>query len=110
MAQDITPTKADRAEPEEHPSEVHLEVHPFVSLLVARMESHPEEFFFYDPTKSVLSTNTNTNKVLSQVNLTYQRTIALWNRKEKRLYNVALRKVRMMEAERRLMAVLLADK
>ena len=110
MANDITPTKADRVEPEEHPHEAHLEVHPFVELLLARMESHPEEFFFYDPTKNVLSVGTNSNKVLSQVNMTYQRTIALWNRKEKRLYNIALRKVRMMEAERRLMAVLLADK
>jgi hypothetical protein len=39
-----------------------------------------------------------------------EHTKALWNRKEKRLYNLALRKVRLEEAHIRLMDALLKEK
>jgi hypothetical protein len=86
---------------EEHPSEEHLEVHPAIALLIARMESNPEEFYkHYAGAKPV--------KMQQLFNTTFEPTKNLWNRKEKRLYNLALRKVRLDEAHQRLMAALLS--
>lgn len=109
MSDSLTPTKADLV-PDTHPGDEHLEVHPAVALIIRRMESHPEEFFIYDYSRSPTSTSMNNNRVLSETRTVYDKTKALWNRKEKRLYNQTLRNVRLMEAERRLMAALLAGK
>jgi hypothetical protein len=89
----------------EYPSEQGMEVHPVVQLIIARMESNPQEFYRYRPGQTGTAAN---NTVLTPVvTQTLEHTKALWNRKEKRLYNMALRKVRMQEAHERLMAVLL---
>lgn len=86
-----------------------LEVHPMVELLLTRMEHHPEEFYFYDPScKANLTPLTNARS--TQITRVFEPSMKMWNRKEKRLYNLALRKVRMSEAHVRLMAILLADK
>lgn len=101
----MTPSKLDTFD--EHPSEVELEVHPLITLVVARMESNPKEFYRFDPTRTGCSTNPNTTKVGAQTKQILEGTKALWNRKEKRLYNIALRKVLLGEAHERLMATLL---
>lgn len=93
---------------DEHPGEEHLEVHPLIELLVARMESNPKEFYRFDSSRGPQSTHPNNNRVTTMCNQTLEGTKALWNRKEKRIYNVALRKVRMAEAHERLMATLLS--
>jgi hypothetical protein len=89
---------------EEHPSEEHLEVHPAIELLIARMESNPKEFYKYRAANSPHPNNTN---MQSMFNTTFEQTKSLWNRKEKRLYNLAFRKIRLDEAHERLMAALL---
>jgi hypothetical protein len=88
---------------DEHPSEEHLEVHPAIALLIARMESHPKEFYKH-------ATRHGASNMQTLFNNTFEPTKSLWNRKEKRLYNIALRKVRLDEAHQRLMATLLIDK
>lgn len=93
---------------DEKASEEGLEVHPLIELLIARMESNPQEFYRFDPTRSFGSTMPNNTKMTTPVSLTIEHTKSLWNRKEKRLYNMALRKVRMQEAHERLMAAILA--
>lgn len=103
----LTPSKLDTLD--EHPTEEHMEVHPAVSLLIARMESNPQEFYRFDPSKLTMQA-TNPSKVMGTTNQIIGDTKSLWNRKEKRLYNIALRKVRMAEAHERLMAMLLAGK
>lgn len=93
-----------------HEHEEGLEVHPAVALLVARMESHPEEFYQYDkkrPTMRATGHITSPRSIIFTSVLNDTR--ALWNRKEKRLYNAALRKVRLAEAHARLMATLLSE-
>lgn len=92
---------------DEHPSEEHLEVHPAIELLIARMTSNPKEFYKYTQANSP---HNNNSKMQSLFNNTFEQTKALWNRKEKRLYNIAFRKVRLDEAHERLMAALLTDK
>ena len=104
----MTPSKLNDFD--EHPSEAEMEVHPMVSLLVARMESNPQEFYRYDPSRGPVNTAANGGRMATHINQTIEHTKALWNRKEKRLFNIALRKVRMGEAHERLMALLLADK
>jgi hypothetical protein len=86
---------------DEHPSEANLEVHPAIELLIARMESNPEEFYKHH-------NGAKASKMQTLFNTTFEPSKALWNRKEKRLYNLALRKVRLDEAHKRLMAALLA--
>jgi len=88
------------------PDEGTLEIHPVVALILARMESHPTEFYKYDPAR-LNATNTNPNPMGLRINQFLESTKPLWNREEKRLYNLALRKVRMGEAHERLMAILL---
>lgn len=90
---------------DEKDSEEGLEVHPMIDLLLARMESNPQEFYRFDPTRS--GTMPNNTKMTIHVGQTIEATKALWNRKEKRLYNMALRKVRLQEAHERLLAALL---
>ena len=103
----MNPAKLDGFE--EHPVEEYMEVHPLIELLVKRMESHPQEFYRYHPDqKSPTNTAPNNNKVNTVCGQTIEHTKALWNRKEKRLYNIALRKVRLQEAHERLMRALLA--
>lgn len=105
----MEPCKLDTLD--EHPSEQGLEVHPLVTLLVARMESHPQEFYVYDPSRiTTLAPMTNPSGRGNIAHRIIEPAKKLWNRKEKRLYNLALRKVRMGEAHERLMASLLADK
>ena len=102
----MTPSKIDTLE--EHEVEAEMEVHPAITLLIARMETHPKEFYRYAPNQSSpLNTNPNNNKVMQALSQTLEHTKSLWNRKEKRLYNIALRKVRMEEAHERLMRTLL---
>lgn len=91
---------------DEHPSEEHLEVHPAIALLIARMESNPREFY-KNPTGPE---KVAASKMLAMFNATFEPTKALWNRKEKRLYNIAFRKARLAEAHERLMAHLLSEK
>lgn len=88
----------------ERPEEAGMEVSPFVELLVARMKSHPKEFYNWGPPPG-MAPNPAINKALrAQV---VETTKALWNRKEKRLYNMALREVRLQEAYERLVTELL---
>ena len=96
---------------DEHPSEAGLEVHPVVALLLARMESHPQEFYRYsnDPRNSPRATNPNTSPMAQATSQMLEHTKSLWNRREKRLYNMALRKVRLEEAHMRMMRLLLGD-
>ena len=103
-----TPAKLDSLD--EHESEKGMEVHPAVSLVIARMESHPKEFYKYDPNRPAPATMINGNRMLTTLTQTLEHTKSLWNRKEKRLFNLALRKVRMQEAHERLMATLLDPK
>ena len=93
----MNPAKIDTSE--EHPSEEGMEVHPAIQLLIARMESHPEEFYN--------QSGTTRSTVRSAANQAIEHSKGLWNRKEKRLYNQALRKVRLEEAHQRLMQALL---
>lgn len=86
---------------DEHPAEEGMEVHPMVELLIARMESNPKDFY-------AGVAGHHRSKLSAQVSHVLDGTKALWNRKEKRLYNIALRKVRMQEAHERLMAAILA--
>jgi len=88
---------------DEHPSEEGLEVHPAIALLIARMESNPKDFYKH-------ATRHGASNMQTLYNNTFEPTKSLWNRKEKRLYNLAFRKVRLEEAHERLMAALLTDK
>lgn len=82
------------------------EVHPAITLLLARMESHPEEFYKYDSRNpKMFGNNPNTKGATLLANA--ENTKSVWNREEKRLFNLALRKVRMEELHKRLMAHLL---
>jgi hypothetical protein len=78
----IPPPKPEESLPDEH-----LEVHPAMELLLKRMESHPEGFFIKSQSASVPTRFWATIDSVKQH----------WNRKEKRLYNEALRKIRMAE-------------
>lgn len=83
-----------------------MEVSPFVELLVARMKSHPEEFYQWAPdAKHTLSPHPK--RSIGGMNQLIETTRALWNRKEKRMYNEALRELRMQEAYERLLHNLL---
>ena len=88
-----------------------LEIHPFVQLLVARMESHPHEFY---ASKRVGVHHTTRKPTYTMITSEFEgyvtRSEKFWNRAEKALYNKALRKVRMAEEHHRLMEALLADK
>ncbi len=101
----MQPAKLDTLD--EHPSEDGMEVHPLITLLIARMEANPKEFYRYNPA-NLTNTNPNNNRVYTVCGQTLENTKSLWNRKEKRLYNIALRKVRLEEAHERLMAAILA--
>ena len=103
--------------PEESWSEENLEVHPSVQLLVARMESNPEEF--YERTakatdssgitiRNALPTYPNPAWGMHKMHIDQVKTH--WNRKEKRLYNEALRKIRMEEYHQKLVAMLIEGK
>lgn len=100
----MNPAKIDAIE--EDDSEAGLEVHPAIQLIIARMESHPEDFFT-NKSKSAYVGGTNTPAFHVVASQMAEKSKALWNRKEKRLYNVALRKVRLEEAHRQLVAALL---
>lgn len=82
-----------------------LPVHPAIELLVARMKSNPKEFFKFDPNRSGVPTYPN--PMLTQISTQIDHTKALWNRKEKRLFNMALREARLEELHLRLMYILL---
>lgn len=103
----FNPAKLDTLE--EHPSEEDMEVHPAIQLLIARMESHPEEFYRWNPDPRASPTNTALNNAKTNVLCAQaiEHTKSLWNRKEKRLYNLVLRKVRLAEVHSRLMRALL---
>lgn len=88
-----------------------LEIHPLVQLLVARMESHPKEFYAHrrvgnSHNKSMPIYATMTSEFAGYVT----RSEKFWNRAEKALYHKTLRKVRMEEECDRLMEALLTDK
>jgi len=88
----ITPPKPEESWPDEH-----LEVHPAMELLLARMESNPEGFFTKSQSASV--------PVHFWAKIDNVKTH--WNRKEKRLYNEALRKIRMEEFHQEVMKSIL---
>jgi hypothetical protein len=88
----ISPPKPEESWPDDH-----LEVHPAMELLLARMESHPQEFYGKG----------NSSKWTHHAGA-MERSKTLWNRKEKRLFNEALRKVRMEEYHQGLMKIILA--
>lgn len=101
----MTPAKLDTNE--EHPSEASMEVHPAIQMVIARMESHPEEFFIHKPpSQNMTMRHGSLPAVMSQ---TVEQTKGMWNRKEKRLYNMALRKVRLEEAQQRFMKAMLTN-
>ena len=87
----ITPPKPEESWPDDR-----LEVHPAMELLLARMESHPQEFYGKG----------NSSKWITYVGI-MERSKTLWNRKEKRLYNEALRKARMEEFHHEIMKIIL---
>lgn len=88
-----------------------LEIHPLVQLLVARMESHPKEFYAH---KRVENMHNKSKPIYTGMTSEFSgyvtRSKHFWNRAEKALYNKTLRKVRMEEEHHRLMEALLADK
>ena len=96
----MNPAKIDGTTP--HPDEDTMEVSPFVELLLARMASHPKEFYMRNPTNPNLP-----NAAITNTGALVEQTKGLWNRKEKRLYNKALRDLRMQEAYERLVTQLL---
>lgn len=88
-----------------------LEIHPLVQLLVARMESHPKEFYAHKRVENTHNTKKPTYATMTSEFAGYiTRSEKFWNRAEKALYHKALRKVRMEEEHHRLMEALLADK
>lgn len=95
----MQPAKIDTNE--ERPEEAGMEVSPLVELLIKRMEECPSEFYRYDGITKVgqlqITPIHQSSNTVSQI---IEHTKPLWNRKEKRLYNLALRKVRMDEAFR----------
>lgn len=101
----MTPSKLDTFDV--HSSEEGMEVHPVIALLIARMESHPHDFYKYAPNQSARGTVPNSGKMSQAVGQLLEHTKALWNRKEKRLYNLMLRKVRLEEAHMRMIRLLL---
>lgn len=95
----MQPAKIDTNE--ERPEEAGMEVSPLVELVIKRMEERPSEFYRYGGiTKGGQLQTHPINKSSNTVSQIIDHTKALWNRKEKRLYNLALRKVRMDEAFR----------
>jgi len=104
----MTPAKLDTLD--EHPSEEGLEVHPVVTLVIARMETHPKEFYRYAPNQNARGTTLNAHPMVQSTSQLMEHTKSLWNRKEKRLYNIALRKVRLEEAYERMARLLLEGK
>ena len=86
------------------PDEEEMEVSPFVELLVARMKSHPKEFYNWGPPPHMSPNPARNNGGLVQL---IETTKGLWNRKEKRLYNQMLREVRLQEAYERLITQIL---
>ena len=94
----MNPAKIDGTK--EGPEEAEMEVSPFVELLVARMKAHPEEFYNWATNTPHMSPNpARSNGGLPQL---VESTKSLWNRREKRMYNEALREVRLQEAYERL--------
>lgn len=94
----MTPAKLDGTP--ETSDEDEMEVSSFVQLLVARMRSHPLEFYKWAPNTAAMSANPLHNS--GGANQLIENTKGMWNRKEKRLYNIALREVRLQEAYERL--------
>lgn len=88
----IPPPKPEESWPDDH-----LEVHPAMELLLARMEGNPEGFYITSQSAAV---PTRFWQKIDQVK-------AHWNRKEKRLFNEALRKVRMAEFHQDIMKTIL---
>jgi hypothetical protein len=104
---DLNAAKFDTAQDihTELPSEVGLDVHPAIALIIARMESNPEQFYKWKPAST--GSVPNAHPINASVAQIVEGTKGTWNRKEKRLYNLALRKVRLQEAHERLMAAIL---
>lgn len=103
--------------PEESWSEENLEVHPSVQLLVARMESNPEEFYertgkATDSSGKAIRTAASSypNPAWGMHKMHIDQVKTHWNRREKRLYNEALRKIRMEEYHQKLVAMLIEGK
>lgn len=107
MASDHMDNDVNR--PREIPEWSNLEVHPLISLIVSRMESNPEDFYVYHYTtagnKTALALSINTKS--AEWNSIIENSKGLWNRKEKWLFNRALRAVRMNESHMRAMRKLL---
>lgn len=78
----------------------HLPVHPAVALIVARMASHPNEFYNLSGARTTAMPGVTMLRYAEQ-------TKALWNQHERRLFNEALREVRMQELHDALMKQLL---
>ena len=68
---------------------------------------HPHDFYKYAPNQSARGSVPNSGKMSQAVGQLLEHTKTLWNRKEKRLYNLMLRKVRLEEAHMRMMRLLL---
>lgn len=95
----MNPAKIDGTA--EAPEEAEMEVSPFVELLVARMKSYPGEFYSWAPHVTHIM-SPNPARSSGGVSQLVETTKSMWNRKEKRLYNMALREVRLQEAYERL--------
>lgn len=101
----ITPPKPEESWPDDH-----LEVHPAMQLLLARMESYPEEFYERTRTRTAplrSASTTQSNPKWREHNMHIEQVRTHWNRKEKRLYNEALRKIRLEEYHITLMKIIL---
>ena len=103
---------------EESWADDHIEVHPAVQLLLGLMESHPEQFHERVetgqrnthpsgiPVRSTIPTS-QPNQQWAAHKMHIDSVTQHWNRKEKRLYNTALRNIRMEEYHQKLMGIVL---
>jgi hypothetical protein len=91
----------EKPETQENYHRDHLPVHDAVALIVARMASHPSEFYNLSGARPT--------SVPGVAMLRYaEQTKAVWNQRERKLFNEALREVRMQELHEALMKQLLA--
>lgn len=99
--------------PKEVPEWKNLEVHPLVALVVSRMETNPQEFYVYMPNPAYATNKAVSPRMVNMKNREWEALInpsrPMWNRREKYLYNKALRKIRMDEDYEQAMKKLLAS-
>ena len=74
-----------------------------MELLLKRMESHPQEFYYTTSDHNDHKLDTRRKTHTARIDSVKQH----WNRKEKRLYNEALRTLRMEEYHQALMKIIL---